>query len=588
MPMKKQYILAVITVLVIGIIGLVIFKEEITSPDQETDILSPIPVIMADEEANQSESVQFDASSSSDNVGIVSYEWDFGSGDQANGESVSYAFPNYGDFRVELKVTDKAGNKGTVYHTIKVYKYPVCSEIFSGPHRCRMLQTLYGNVGKVITLDAGELFGVTHWEQYEWTQVSPSQEDLLYTSHHKLSFQESKANRVNVTASNPGVYRIILDGGPKNPDDELVYEFELKVVDELNSTMKVKGINFVDLFGETGGPSFDINPVDPECQREVFRHAFDAPLRVGANYVGFVSAVFITEVEPVPLLEAEGNDLSLTDEEFYAELVGAAKQNGFKVMQTESYYPGVFLSSEEWTRLEEMKENPIWWAEFFDQYKEWVVSRAARAEKYGVDLFIPCLFADDTMRPDVYPEYDERWREILQGIREVYSGEIGFSVINPDDRLNFLDEIDALQITVFGGLYTSKQGEIADVHNPTMEELVNITEGFFHYPENVLADNVSIHYILTFASADAQNNVEDPSLRGAMDFAEQALYYEAFFTALEGETWVDGVISERWDYWDEWRRTGDNPEAAYFDESTGSTPRNKPAEDVINLWFDMW
>ena len=127
---------------------------------------------------------------------------------------------------------------------------------------------------------------------------------------------------------------------------------------------------------------------------------------------------------------------------------------------------------------------------------------------------------------------------------------------------------------------------MVDSNNPTMDELVQITDDMTWHHET-LSENVSIQYVLTFASSNGQNTVEEPELRGQIDFAEQVLYYEAFFTAMNDEPWVSGIISERWDYWDEWRRTENTPKAAYFDESNGSTPRNKPAEDVIALWFKM-
>ena len=55
------------------------------------------------------------------------------------------------------------------------------------------------------------------------------------------------------------------------------------------------------------------------------------------------------------------------------------------------------------------------------------------------------------------------------------------SFVNDDDRFTFVDEVDFMEITFFGGLY------------------------------------------------------------------EQVLYYEAFYSTIGNQPWVDGVFTERWD-----------------------------------------
>jgi len=57
--------------------------------------------------------------------------------------------------------------------------------------------------------------------------------------------------------------------------------------------------------------------------------------------VGIVSAAFFTQVNPLPLIGVWGNDLSLTNETYFASLMGAAKQRDLKVMQTESLTLGL-------------------------------------------------------------------------------------------------------------------------------------------------------------------------------------------------------------------------------------------------------
>ncbi|MFB6172857.1 MAG: PKD domain-containing protein [Haloarculaceae archaeon] len=57
--------------------------------------------------------VTLSAAGSTDDVGIASYEWDFGDGETATGETVAHAFASPGDHRVTLTVTDAGGNTDT-------------------------------------------------------------------------------------------------------------------------------------------------------------------------------------------------------------------------------------------------------------------------------------------------------------------------------------------------------------------------------------------------------------------------------------------------------------------------------------------
>lgn len=78
--------------------------------------LKPTAVIKVSKDTVKVEqSVTFNGADSSDADGsIVSYEWDFGNGDTATGETVTYAYTGRsGEQMVNLKVTDNDGLSGT-------------------------------------------------------------------------------------------------------------------------------------------------------------------------------------------------------------------------------------------------------------------------------------------------------------------------------------------------------------------------------------------------------------------------------------------------------------------------------------------
>jgi len=84
------------------------------------DITDPVADAGEDKTSNVGETVAFDAGTSSDNVGIVSYEWDFGDGANGTGITTTHTFSEPGTYEVKLIVKDTAGNTDTCLITITV------------------------------------------------------------------------------------------------------------------------------------------------------------------------------------------------------------------------------------------------------------------------------------------------------------------------------------------------------------------------------------------------------------------------------------------------------------------------------------
>ncbi|NWG37996.1 hypothetical protein [Nitrososphaera sp.] len=363
-----------------------------------------------------------------------------------------------------------------------------------------------------------------------------------------------------------------------------------KVADGDRVSLDVKGIEFPDVFGRLGGDDFDIDPDNPACFPAVMEHVLDGPSRVNANLVAIAPAVFYEQIRPTPKFAPWNNDLSLTDTGYYAKLVGAFKAEGFQVMHTEQVSPGFYGTPEDWAMLDTMKQDPAWWDAWFDEWEKWVVPRAALAEANDVDVFVLVSWTDSTFRPDIYPDYDTRWRDIIAKVREVYSGDVGVILSNTaQESFTFADAVDVVVIGSFSGYQLNIQADgkkvISNRNNPTLAELTEAYEITFDQSEGRFPASLPVYYAIGAVSADGQAGSEDVEVIPTIDpdFEEQALYYEALFAALEDETWVDGLIIQRMDWFDQYERSAE----VYWDETRSSSPRSKPAESIMTFWYSV-
>ncbi|QSG11736.1 Secreted protein, with PKD repeat domain [Halapricum desulfuricans] len=86
----------------------------------EPDTEPPTADAGGDRTATAGESLQFDATGSTDNVGIVSYEWTFGDRATASGPIANHTYSDEGTYSATLTVRDDAGNVGDVTTTVTV------------------------------------------------------------------------------------------------------------------------------------------------------------------------------------------------------------------------------------------------------------------------------------------------------------------------------------------------------------------------------------------------------------------------------------------------------------------------------------
>jgi len=84
------------------------------------DTIPPVAEAGPNQTVTKDTPVSFDASGSSDNVGIVSYHWDFGDGFEGSGPTVTHTYEQIGAYTVTLTVKDIGDNPHSDTTTVTV------------------------------------------------------------------------------------------------------------------------------------------------------------------------------------------------------------------------------------------------------------------------------------------------------------------------------------------------------------------------------------------------------------------------------------------------------------------------------------
>ena len=84
------------------------------------DTEAPVPRGGGDRSVDEGQSLFFDGSASTDNVGVTGYAWSFGDNTSATTATASHAYARPGTYAASLTVTDAAGNAATSTFTVTV------------------------------------------------------------------------------------------------------------------------------------------------------------------------------------------------------------------------------------------------------------------------------------------------------------------------------------------------------------------------------------------------------------------------------------------------------------------------------------
>ncbi|MDA1216237.1 MAG: hypothetical protein O2812_05130 [Chloroflexi bacterium] len=437
--------------------------------------------------------------------------------------------------------------------------------------------TLDALAGDTVTLNAVDTLWFASGTEMVWSRPVLAAADLTYSSALPATLTRVSPSSAEVNLPSAGVFRFQAEIGDKT------YLVDVRVTKEPANNLAVRAVFMTDLFERLGGPAFMLRRDDPACQAMVFNQAFAAVRDTGANWVGLHPAVFLTQMDPLPKYVPHNNDLSLTDDAYYAQMVAAAKANGLGVIHAEQDGPYFDLPEGQWELRHQFAADPVWMEAWLDELRAWVLPRAARAEAAGVGMYV--LFNPANFTFQEGNGYDRLWRELIAQVREVYSGDVGVTLeLGADGRFTFADAVD---FAIFGADATYFPGHFDDPNNPPFDEMVAVIEEHISRSKPFVEGKTKAYHSFGATSSNGREGSEAQSERATFltDFQEQALYYEAVFLALEAHPWIEGASFGTLDWFAQYRRS---PENWYYDSTNQGSTRSKPTKEALRLWFGMY
>jgi hypothetical protein len=243
------------------------------------------------------------------------------------------------------------------------------------------------------------------------------------------------------------------------------------------------------------------------------------------------------------------------------------------------------------------KRDFAWWLVWFEQYRNFILHHAdmaarsdAQALIIGGDWLVPALpggrLADGS--PSGVPaDAENRWREIIDQVRQRFSGQVWYAMPFSQAVTGappFLDAVD--------GIYLQFSEPLASRNDPTQPELEAEAARLLDTAVLPLKMRLNKPVIIApaYTSIDGAATACIPSPQGdclplealeqpnpdypaiPLDLQEQVDIYNALLAVVNGRSWVDGFIAR-----------GFYPPAVLQDKS--ASVNGKPAQSILEYYF---
>ncbi|NNE29890.1 MAG: hypothetical protein HKN16_09645 [Saprospiraceae bacterium] len=281
---------------------------------------------------------------------------------------------------------------------------------------------------------------------------------------------------------------------------------------------------------------------------------------LGSNAVAIVPYTYMPDPEkPSPLFlrhrPGAETDESVTQSIFHA------KQLGCYVMLKPQVWMG-----RDWTGIVEMTSQDDW-DKFFDHYYRWIRHYALLAELNDVEaLSVGVEFVKASLINE------ERWVEMFQKIRLLYSGHLTYSANWGEEfeNVGFWKHLDYIGLNCYYPLSKSPTANPRKLRAGVQQIIQSVEKIAYKYGKPIVLTEVGFRsvespWILPYAEADGRN----------YNGAHQALCYDILCDAFSKKDWCSGILWWKWPSYDHYG----GPENSSF------TPLGKPAEKVVKEMF---
>ena len=209
------------------------------------------------------------------------------------------------------------------------------------------------------------------------------------------------------------------------------------------------------------------------------------------------------------------------------------------------------------------------WETWWSRYRTFALHYAQLAGDHGMEVY--CIGTE--LRSTVL-EYPDRWRDLIEEIRTVYSGKLTYSAnwYQEFEEVPFWDALDYVGIQAYFPLGDSQADDLSDE---------DLDRAWAPHARRIEAVQKRVGKPVIFteigyrSASDAAVEPWKWRSDAAVDDTLQVKCYEAVFRTFWEKPWLGGMYVWKWfpDYRASRRRR------------VGFTPQGKPAERVLREWY---
>ena len=226
------------------------------------------------------------------------------------------------------------------------------------------------------------------------------------------------------------------------------------------------------------------------------------------------------------------------DDETLANVVNKVHELGMKVVLLTTLSP----DDGTWEGAIKPKELNKW----FDHWEQILIHYAKFAEKHEVEVLL--LGSElSTLRDE-----PGRWKEIIEEVRENYSGKISFSVNFWNNRSEFREILNMTQWEVMDYVGITGYFELTPSNNPSIDQLRGAWSSDLH-DQNILEDlkrlrdkfdKPVVFWEIGYQSKNGTNTYPwDYRKEGKKDEGEQRDSWIGFLRAIREKEWIHGFMA---------------------------------------------